>query len=310
MGSSRHTSRTSLFVTALFFGAAHCAAAEPAAAPAKQAEAPTCDRAAFRMVVDVGHTEEVPGAMSARGAHEYEFNLKLATLIEEQLKGAGFAKATLLVTHGRTHPGLAERVGNANHSSADLFLSIHHDSVPDKFLQKWEYEGEELSYSDRFKGHSIFISKDNADPRASLQFAHLLGLQLKARELRYTPHYTEKFMGHRQRILVDKDAGVYRYDQLIVLKDTRMPAVLLEAGSIINRDEELALQTPERQGQIAAAVVDAVDAFCALRHPVQSASRPAAAKSAKAESKSSSRSAMQPARASSLPFMTNAKRAQ
>lgn len=28
-------------------------------------------------------------------------------------------------------------------------LSIHHDSVPDKFLEKWEFEGEEHGFSDR-----------------------------------------------------------------------------------------------------------------------------------------------------------------
>jgi hypothetical protein len=41
-----------------------------------------------------------------------------------------------------------------------------------------------------------------------------------------------------------------------------MPAVLLEAGSIANRDEELVLASPERQQLISAAVVDAVDSFC------------------------------------------------
>jgi hypothetical protein len=46
-----------------------------------------------------------------------------------------------------------------------------------------------------------------------------------------------------------------------------MPAVLLEAGSIINRDEEVALSGPERQSLVSAAVVDAVDGFCAVRRP-------------------------------------------
>ncbi len=102
---------------------------------------------------------------------------------------------------------------------------------------------------------------------ASLAFARLLGLQMKARGLRYTPHYTQAFMGHRRRQLIDAEAGVYRYDQLVVLKGTRMPAALLEAGSIINRDEELLLMTPERQSAISAAVTDAVKAFCTLRAP-------------------------------------------
>jgi N-acetylmuramoyl-L-alanine amidase len=72
-------------------------------------------------------------------------------------------------------------------------------------------------------------------------------------------------MGYRQRILVDAEAGVYRFDQLVVLRNTHMPAVLLEAGSIINRDEELLLYTPEHQALISAAVLDAVNAFCVKR---------------------------------------------
>jgi len=76
-------------------------------------------------------------------------------------------------------------------------------------------------------------------------------------------------MGHRQRLLVDVKTGVYRYDQLIVLKNTQMPAVLLEAGSIINRDEELLMSSPQRQSAISAAVTDAVESFCAVRRPRQ-----------------------------------------
>jgi N-acetylmuramoyl-L-alanine amidase len=201
-------------------------------------------------------------------------------VVSANLLEAGFGKTLLLITEGPARKSLVERVARANRSSADLFLSIHHDSVPDRFLEKWEYEGKERGFSDRFKGHSIFISVDNADPKGSLQFAQLLGRQMKARELQYTPHYTNKIMGSRQRKLVDAEAGVYRYDQLIVLKSTQMPAVLLEAGSIINRDEELLLGTPEHQGFISAAVTEAVEHFCALRGPrntLHAASPPGAA---------------------------------
>jgi N-acetylmuramoyl-L-alanine amidase len=49
---------------------------------------------------------------------------------------------------------------------------------------------------------------------------------------------------------------------LIVLRTTRMPAVLLEAGSIINRDEELKMSSPERQEAISSSVTAAVKEFC------------------------------------------------
>jgi N-acetylmuramoyl-L-alanine amidase len=238
-------------------------------AVAAKPDAPTCDRAAFRLVIDVGHTAQVPGAKSARGLHEFDFNLRLAKLIERQLLDAGFAKTVLLVTEGPALQSLARRVARANAARADLLLSIHHDSVPDSFLEKWDYNGEKNSFSDRFKGHSLFISYENRDRRGSLLFARLLGLALKSHGLQYTPHYTEKFMGHRRRQLIDAEAGVYRFDRLVVLKYPQMPAVLLEAGSIINRDEELVMETPERQGVITAAALEAVEKFCQERRPLR-----------------------------------------
>jgi len=230
----------------------------------------TCDRATFRLVLDVGHSDQVPGAKSARGLREFDFNLRLAQLIDKQLVDAGFAKTVLLVTDGPKLESLARRVARANAAHGDLLLSIHHDSVPDSMLEKWDYNGEPHFFSDRFKGHSLFVSYENGDRKGSLRFAHLLGLALKTRGLQYTPHYTEKVMGRRRRELLDAEAGVYRYDQLVVLRYPHMPAVLLEAGSIINRDEELLIGTPEHQAVIAAAVVEAVEGFCQERRPVKS----------------------------------------
>ena len=262
-----HIGAVPLFVAAMLTLCAvpHSAWGEAAGVALSKPGRPACDRAAFRVLVDVGHTAEVSGARSARAVPEYEFNLRLAKEIEQALIDSGFLRTTLLITAEPPRGGLFQRVERANSLPADLFLSIHHDSVPNEFLETWEFEGEEYRFSDRFKGHSIFVSHDNAAPRGSLQFGRLLGHALKARGLQYTPHYTEPIMGNRRRELVDAAAGVYRYDQLVVLKYTRMPAVLLEAGSIINRDEELELRFPERRAFISESVVDAVASFCALR---------------------------------------------
>ena len=237
------------------------ARAEPSVSPVKSA-VESCARPEFRVVLDVGHTAKSPGAKSARGVDEFDFNLRLARQIDQALLEAGFAKTVLMVSDGRANRSLYARVARANDLSADLLLSIHHDAVPDRFLERWEYNGKRQAFSDRFKGHSIFVSNDNVDPRDSLLFGSMLGQQLKTRGLHYTPHYTESFMGRWRRALLDADAGVYRYDTLFVLKKAQTPAVLLEAGSIANRDEELEMASPERRQLISAAVVDAVDSFC------------------------------------------------
>jgi N-acetylmuramoyl-L-alanine amidase len=263
MNHTWHLSAASFVaVSLLFAGALQTAHSEPRKTLTQKPVAASCDRAQFRVIVDVGHSAEVPGAMSARGVPEYTFNLSLSQAIERKLLEAGFNQTILLITPGKAMMGLVKRVTYATSTPADLLLSIHHDSVPEAFLEKWVHEGRNLHYSDRFRGHSIFVSHDSRDYKNSLSFARMLGLQLKSKGLSYTPHYVEKFMGRRQRQLVDAAAGVYRFDNLAVLQLTHIPAVLLEAGSIINRDEELLMSKPEHQALIASAVTAAVESFC------------------------------------------------
>jgi N-acetylmuramoyl-L-alanine amidase len=241
---------------------------KPGTPPKRRTSKPValkCDPSKFRIVLDVGHTAEAPGAMSARNVPEFDFNLRLAKRIEEKLKSEGFVETSLLVTEGKAKPSLWKRIAAANRSRAKLLLSIHHDSVPDSFLEEWDFEGTKSRFSDRFTGYSLFVSRRNPLFETSLKFGKLLGKQMKAQGLEYARHYTQAFMGRYRRKLLDKDAGIYRFDDLVVLRWARTPAVLLEAGSIINRDEELAMNSPERQDMISEAVAGAVKQFCDLR---------------------------------------------
>jgi N-acetylmuramoyl-L-alanine amidase len=233
-----------------------------------------CVPSAFRVMLDVGHTAAVPGALSARGVTEYSFNMQLTDAIKQALVDAGFDQTIKLITATPPGRGLFERAIRANAAHADLFIAIHHDAVPDALAETWEYEGKKQQYSDRFSGYSIFVSNDNGDRDGSRAFGHLLGQELQKQGLHYTPHYTLPIMKRFRHDLIDAEAGVYRYDHLVVLRATRMPAVLLEAGSIVNRQEELELGTPERRLAVAKAVTAAVTDFCAT-HP------PSAAKQAK-----------------------------
>jgi N-acetylmuramoyl-L-alanine amidase len=270
MWKPQHTGAFLLAAFSLLLAAtdAHLARSEDQA-PAGAAPAHSnCQPSAFRVVVDVGHTVDVPGALSARGMPEYAFNLQLARQIKEMLAGAGFDKTVLLISTKAPPAGLFERANIANRLPADLFISNHHESVPDNLIHTWQYEGQDQQYNDDYPGYALFVSNDNADRAGSLLFGKFLGKALQARGLQFTPHYTLALMGHRRRELLDADAGVYRYDQLVVLRYTRMPALLLEAGSIVNRQEELELATPERRTLTSEAVTAAVEDFCAARmHP-------------------------------------------
>ena len=241
-------------------------AAKPAAA-APRPVATTCDPAKFRIVLDVGHTAKSEGATSARNVAEFSFNLRLAQRVEQKLKSAGFAATRLLVTEGKARASLVKRVAVANSLPADLFLSIHHDSVPNSMLENWEFEGKKARFSDRFSGYSVFVSHTNPEFKTSLEFAELLARELKGRGLEYAHQYTDPVMGRYRHPILNKETGVYSYDDLVVLRSTRMPAVLMEAGSIINRDEELKMDSAERRDIVSGAVATALKKFCDARRP-------------------------------------------
>lgn len=245
----RHTVKLAALAPAAF----HLPALKPATA---------CDPLKFRIALDVGHTAESEGAISARNVSEFVFNRRLGQRIEEQLKAEGFAETRLLVTEGKARRSLVRRVAAANDLHANLFLSIHHDSVPNKFLEDWEFEGKKRRYSDRFSGYSVFVSRNNPDFKTSLSFAELIAREMKAQGLQYAQQYSLPIMGRNQHPLLNKETGVYSYDKLIVLKSTQMPAVLLEAGSIINRDEEVLMDSAERRNIISSGVTAAVKTFC------------------------------------------------
>ena len=247
-------------------GARHASAAPTPVKPDRPI-ATVCDPAKFRILLDVGHTAKSEGAISARNVPEFSFNLRLAQRIEEKLKEAGFAGTKLLVTEGKAKASLVRRVAVANSLPADLFLAIHHDSVPNKLLENWEFEGKKLHFSDRFSGYSVWVSRDNPEFKTSLSFAELLAGEMKAQGLEYAHQYTQAIMGHYQHPILNKETGVYSFDQLVVLRTTRMPAVLLEAGSIINRDEELRMDSAERRDVIGNAVAAAMKKFCDARQP-------------------------------------------
>ena len=75
---------------------------EPASTAARTIDKTAdCRRSAFRVVLDVGHTIDSPGADSARGVPEYQFNLALADATKDALVKAGFDDTVRMITTTR-----------------------------------------------------------------------------------------------------------------------------------------------------------------------------------------------------------------
>jgi len=223
-----------------------------------------CEKPSYKIVLDVGHTEEEPGAISARGIPEYRFNLGLAMDVYNQLNSKGFNSADLLITKGYGVETLRSRSAYANSNNADLFISIHHDSVQPLYMKQWLVDGRSRYYSDDFKGYSIFVVDNNSRSQESLNLAILLSNELMSRGMTFTTHHAMNIKGER-RSFIDEKRGIYRFNELAVLRGNKAVSILLEAGVIVNREEEVALAAPQRRRLIANAIVAAISRFCEVQ---------------------------------------------
>ena len=235
---------TFYFLAAFFAVAAVCAQQEQRAARP------------LHIAIDIGHSPGAPGAMSAGGVMEYTFNRRIAGLIADDLRAQPGIKVTVVNQAGR-EISLLQRGDVANTAKADLFLAVHHDSVNERYKVSRRVDGRVSRQSDRFRGYSVFFSEKNAQAAASFEWAKQLGKAMREQGMTATAHHAEKIPGEGRDFVVP-EFGVYRFNDLLVLKRARMPAALLECGVIVHPQEEQELNTPERQREIVTAVRTAV----------------------------------------------------
>jgi N-acetylmuramoyl-L-alanine amidase len=138
-----------------------------------------------------------------------------------------------------------------------LLLAIHHDSVQPKYLKTWRVGGKEELYCDLFRGFSLFVSQKNKKWEASLSIAREVGKSLRKARFERTLHHAEKIRGEN-RVMLDSLNGVYLFDDLTILKESEVPAILIECGVIVNREEERLLDKDEYRQRFAHAVATAL----------------------------------------------------
>lgn len=141
--------------------------------------------------------------------HENEFNRAVKRYLDKHLKASGFK--TLLVAPTDADTPLATRVKRANDAKADLYISIHANAN----TGKWGTWGGTETYT-MPSGQGLVIGR--------IIHKHLM---------KGTPM---------------RDRGVKNGSHLYVIKNTRMPAVLIEAGFMDNkREAELLLSDSFRR---------------------------------------------------------------
>lgn len=158
-----------------------------------------------RIVVDPGHGGNNPGAVGPTGLKESDANWQVSVALKHYLENQGGAKVLLTRSQYRDE-SLANRAYKANKWGADRFVSVHHNAATNR-----NWNGVE-TYS------AINGSRASDDMRNKIHKRLVGGLGI--------------------RNIGAKKANFY------VLRNTRMPAVLVEPSFISNRYQEARLKDP------------------------------------------------------------------
>lgn len=182
------------------------------------------------IALDIGHHIVKPGVISERGVTEFDLNRKLALDIAKSLEEA-YVSVNVINTDG-TIERLPQRTALA--ATDRLFVSIHHDSVKQRYRP--------VSHP-RFQGYSLWVSEDKADYKRSVQCARTIADAMLAAKFRPSHYHSDRIYGEN-RPIIDMERGIFSNRHLAVLKTARTPAVLVEAGVVANPDEEVRLAEP------------------------------------------------------------------
>jgi N-acetylmuramoyl-L-alanine amidase len=191
------------------------------------------------IALDVGHYIEQPGVTSASGAKEWELNRLLALEIAERFSLTRISHQ-LIGEDGKMNV-LADRTVAARNEQ--LFLSIHHDSI----------QPEWIPHAKNFSGFSLFVSRKNRRAQDSLACARKIGEKLLAAGFQPSGYHALPVRGEN-RPFADERTGVHYFDDLVVLKSAQQPAVLIEAGVVVNPVDELKVTGRKGRMRLADAV--------------------------------------------------------
>ena len=177
--------------------------------------------------------------ISASGRPEFEYNLDLAMEVRDVLLRGGHQ--VRMIGERGDYAELHHRTRDAR--GTNLFISIHHDSVKERLLPQ----------ADRFSGFSLFVSRENPELRKSLACASAIGARLRAAGFVPSRYHADPVLGE-DRPFADELNGVHYYDNLAISRTARMPALLVEAGVIVNREEDKRMGDPAVRTAIARAI--------------------------------------------------------
>ena len=259
------------------------AASDPAPAP-KAVVREAADQRPLVMI-DAGHGGTDPGAIAAGGVFEKDIVFGFAQSLVAKLEESGRYRVRMTRDRDVFVP-LAERVRLAREARADLFVSIHADSISSAPQVRGAtiYTGSEKATD--AESAKLAERENRADAAAGAEasegppeIADILQ-ELTLRETRgFSSGFARTLMGQLNPVM-EMSTKPHREAGFRVLRSPDVPSVLVELGYLSSKRDLEMLQSPEWRAGVTGSMARAIELFFANRatlgRPVATARRAAA----------------------------------
>lgn len=217
------------------------------------------------IVLDPGHGGIDSGAVGKSGTLEKAVVLDFASALKHELEKSGRFEVMLTRTDDTFVP-LGKRVKITRASGADLFISIHADSLRQKHVRGATVYTLSERASDRLAAQ-IAERENQSDILAGLTFEEEsdevtdILLDLTQRETKNFSIFFAGTLVNELKSAVKLINNPKRSAGFIALKAANVPSVLLELGYLSNEHDEKLMQTDEWRTRTAVAITAAVERF-------------------------------------------------
>ncbi|WP_332065584.1 N-acetylmuramoyl-L-alanine amidase [Bartonella sp. CB189] len=226
----------------------------------------------FCVVIDPGHGGMDGGAQGVTGVLEKNITLAFARALQNELKRDSHINV-ILTRDSNTFLRLSERVKKAQQFNADLFISIHADSIGLRYLRGATVYTISDKASDEI-AKSLAESENKVDlldglpEEESIEITDILTDLIRRETHTFSVNFANSVISNLSKSHIKLINNPHRYAGFQVLKAPDIPSVLIEIGYLSNKEDEQLLNNPNWRKQVAVAIANSIRQFAAYKQKI------------------------------------------
>lgn len=212
------------------------------------------------IVIDPGHGGKDPGAIGRFGEYEKEAVLDISKRLKKILENKGIKiRMTRVKDEFIT---LQKRTEIASRSKADLFVSIHANSSPVRSVHGFEvYTAKYLGYKERNSGqrktNQRLMFNHLAMKRGASDLNNIVSDMIYTHKQSHSETLAKQLSRSTAKRIKTRNRGEKK-SNFFVVKNTLIPAILIEVGFLSNPKESKLLQTGTYRQRVARGIAESI----------------------------------------------------